>query len=180
MENLSKLHNKETLQFGLISALASIVIFVVIYVMGAKYFMSPMVWVSSYVLPIVFAVWGGIAAKRKSEGFLAYREALKVTFGVLVITGFLSTVFSYFIFNVLDVAFAESVKQLSIEKTMEFMQNFKVPETEIDKAIDEMIKQDMFSAGSLLKSYAYACILYFIEALIIAAIIKKKKPEVPF
>ena len=63
---------------------------------------------------------------------------------------------------------------------MEFMQNFKVPETEIDKAVDGMIQQDMFSAGSLLKSYAYACILYFIEALIIAAIIKKKKPEVPF
>jgi hypothetical protein len=63
---------------------------------------------------------------------------------------------------------------------MEFMQNFKVPETEIDKAIDEMIKQDMFSMGNLLKSYAYACILYFVEALIIAAIIKKKKPEVPF
>ena len=88
--------------------------------------------------------------------------------------------FSYFIFNVLDVAFAESVKQLSIEKTMEFMQNFKVPETEIDKAIDEMIKQDTFSMGNLLKSYAYTCILYFVEALIIAAIIKKKKPEVPF
>ena len=180
MENLSKLHNKETLQFGLISALVSILIFVVIYILGAEYFMSPMVWVSSYALPIVFAVWGCIAAKRKSEGFLAYREALKVTFGVFVITGFLSTVFSYFIFNILDVTFAESVKQMSIVKTMEFMQKFKVPDSEVDKAIDGIIKQDMFSAGSLLKSYAYACILYFIEALIIAAIIKKKKPEVPF
>jgi hypothetical protein len=98
----------------------------------------------------------------------------------LVITGFISTVFSYFIFNILDVAFAESVKQLSIEKTMEFMEKFKVPDTEIDKAIDGMIKQDMFSMGSLLKSYAYACILYFIEALIIAAIVKKKKPEIEF
>ena len=63
---------------------------------------------------------------------------------------------------------------------MEFMQNFNVPETEIDKAIDGMIQQDMFSLGSLLKSYAFACIVYFIEALIIAAIIKKKKPETPF
>ena len=63
---------------------------------------------------------------------------------------------------------------------MEFMQNFNVPETEIDKAIDGMIQQDMFSLGSLLKSYAFTCIVYFIEALIIAAIIKKKKPETPF
>jgi hypothetical protein len=80
----------------------------------------------------------------------------------------------------LDIAFAESVKQLSIEKTIEFMEKFKVPDTEIDKAVDGMIKQEMFSIGSLLKSYAYACILYFLEALIIAAIIKKKKPEIEF
>lgn len=180
MENLSKLHNKETLQFGLISALAAILIFVVIYILGASYFMSPLVWISSYVLPIVFAVWGGIVAKRKSEGFLQFKEALKVSFGVLVITGFLSTLFSYFVFNILDVAFAESVKQLSIEKTIEFMEKFNVPESDIDKAIDGMIKDDTFSFGSLSKSYAIACILYFIEALIIAAIIKKKKPETPF
>ena len=100
------MHNKETLQFGLISALVSILIFVVIYVLGAEYFMSPMVWVSSYLLPIVFAVLGGIAAKKKSGGFLSFKEALKVTFGVFVITGLLSTLFSYFIFNILDVAFA--------------------------------------------------------------------------
>jgi hypothetical protein len=180
MENLSKMHNKETLQFGLVSSLATILIFVIIYILGAEYFLSPMVWVSSYGLPIVFAVWGCIAAKKKSEGFLSYKEALKVSFGVLVITGFLSTVFSYFIFNILDIAYAESVKQLSIEKTIEFMEKFKVPDTEIDKAIDGMIKQDMFSLGSLMKSYAYVCILYFIEALIIAAIIKKKKPEIEF
>ena len=73
MENLSKLHNKETLQFGLLSALAAILIFVVIYILGASYFMSPLVWISSYVLPIVFAVWGGIIAKRKSEGFLQFK-----------------------------------------------------------------------------------------------------------
>lgn len=180
MENLSKMHNKETIQFGLLSALAAILIFVVIYILGASYFMSPLVWISSYLLPIVFAVWGGIVAKKKSEGYLQFKEALKISFGVLVITGFISTLFSYFIFNILDVSYAESVKQLSIEKTMEFMQKFNVPDTEIDKAIDGMIQQDMFSFGSLMKSYAYVCILYFIEALIIAAIIKKKKPETPF
>ncbi len=180
MENLSNLHNKETLQFGLISALVGIFIFVVIYIMGASYFMSPVVWISSYLVPIIFAVWGAITAKKKSGGFLKFREALKIIFGVLVITGFLSTIFSYFIFNILDVTFAETVKELSIEKSMEFMKKFNVPEDEIEKAIDNMIQQDTFSLGILSKSFAYTCILYFIEALIIAAIVKKNKPENPF
>jgi hypothetical protein len=180
MENLSKLHNKATLQFGLISALCSIAVFSIIYILGSEYFMSPVVWISSYTLPVIFAIWGGISIKRKNGGFLSFSEALKISFGVFVITGLLSTLFSYFIFNILDITFAESVKELSIQKTQEFMQKFNVPEAEVDKAINQMIEQDMFSFSSLMKSYAYACILYFIEALIISAIIKKKKPEVPF
>jgi len=83
-------------------------------------------------------------------------------------------------FNVIDVAFGESVKQLTIEKTMEFMQRFKVPDTEIDKQIDQLVEMEMFSIGSLLKSFAQSCIVYFIEALILAAILKKKKPEIEF
>jgi hypothetical protein len=99
---------------------------------------------------------------------------------VLVITGIVSTIVSYFIFNYLDVAFAERMKQLTIEKSQEAMAKFNVPESEMEKAMDKIAEQDIFSFASLMKSFAYACILYFIEALIIAAIIKKKKPEMEF
>ncbi|MFZ9742627.1 MAG: hypothetical protein ACO3B0_03455, partial [Chitinophagaceae bacterium] len=68
----------------------------------------------------------------------------------------------------------------TIEKAQEAMARFKVPESEVEKAMDKMAEQDLFSFGLLLKSFAYACILYFIEALIVSAIIKKKKPELEF
>jgi hypothetical protein len=177
MSELSQKHNKELIQFGGISALFAILVFVVIYIMGAEYFLSPMVWISSYAMPLVFSIWASIVVKRKQQGYLEFREALKINFGVLVITGFVSTLFSYLMFNFVDQAFAESFKQLTIEKTIEFMNRFNVPESEIDKAIDDLIKKDLWSASSLLKSLAYTCIGYFIEALIVAAIIKKKKPE---
>jgi hypothetical protein len=46
--------------------------------------------------------------------------------------------------------------------------------------MEKIAEQDFFSLSALLKSFAYACIMYFIEALIVAAIIKKKKPELEF
>ena len=180
MEKISTMHNKETLQYGLISAGAAVLIFVVLYIMGAEYFMSPFAWTSSYLLPILFAVLGALHVKKQKNGFLNFNEALKITFGVFVITGLVSTVVSYFIFNFLDVAFAERMKQLTIEKSQEAMQRFGVPESEMEKAMDKIAEQDFFSIGSLAKSFAYACILYFVEALIISAIIKKKKPELEF
>lgn len=180
MNNLSRQYNRELLQFGLISGLAAIFVFVIIYVLGSEYFLSPIVWVSSFGLPIVFAVLGARAAKKNGNGYLPFSGALKICFGVFVLTGLLSTLFSFTMFNFIDVAFGESVKQLTIEKTMEFMQRFKVPDTEVDKQIDQLVEMDMFSLGNLFKSFAQSCIAYFIEALIVAAIVKKKKPEIEF
>ncbi|MEY2586316.1 MAG: hypothetical protein RLY11_165 [Bacteroidota bacterium] len=180
MEKISSLHNKETLQYGAMSAVSAVLIFVVLYILGAEYFMSPVAWISSYLLPILFAVIGALQVKKKNNGYLNFNEALKVIFGVFVLTGIVSTIVSFFIFNYLDVAFAERMKQLTIEKSQETMAKFNVPESEMEKAMEKISEQDFFSAGSLFKSFAYACILYFIEALIIAAIIKKKKPEFEF
>ena len=180
MQKISTLHNKETIQYGLLSGGIAILIFIVLYILGAEYFLSPFAWISSYLLPVLFAVLGGIAIKRKNNGYLNFNEALKVSFGVLVITGLLSTLFSFLIFNYLDVAFADRMKQLTVEKAQEAMIRFKVPENEMEKALDKISEQDIYSIGSLTKSFAYVCILYFIEALIISAIIKKKKPELEF
>jgi hypothetical protein len=180
MEKISSMHNKETLQYGAISAGSSVLIFVILYILGAEYFMSPFAWISSYLLPILFAVLGALQVKKKNNGYLNFNEALKISFGVFVITGIVSTVVSFFLFNYLDVAFAERMKQLTIEKSQETMAKFNVPESEVEKAMDKISEQDFFSAGSLMRSFAFACILYFIEALIVSAIIKKKKPELEF
>ncbi len=180
MEKISSLHNKETLQYGLFSAVAAIFVFVVLYIMGAEYFLSPAAWISSYFLPIIFAVLGCLQVKKKNNGYLNFNEALKISFGIFVVTGIATTIVSYFIYNFLDVAFAERMKQLTIEKAQEYMLKYNVPESRIDDEINKIAEEALFSFGSLMKAFAYSCILYFIEALILAAIIKKKKPELEF
>lgn len=177
MSSLSQKHNKEIFQFGILSSLFAILVLVVIYIIGAEYIMSPLAWIASYIMPLFFSIWASITVKRKQEGFIEFKEVLKINFGVLVLTGITSTLYSYVMFNFIDPPFAESLKQITIEKTIEFMNKFKVPETEIDKAVDELIQKDLWSFSSLMKSLANVCIFYFIEALIVAAIIKKKKPE---
>lgn len=177
MSSLSQKHNKEILQFGILSSLFAILVLVVIYIIGAEYIMSPFAWIASYIMPLFFSIWATITVKRKQDGFIEFKEGLKINFGVLVLTGVASTLYSYVMFNYVDPPFAESLKQITIEKTIEFMNKFKVPETEIDKAVDELIQKDLWSFSSLMKSLANVCIFYFIEALIVSAIIKKKKPE---
>jgi hypothetical protein len=164
------------LKFGMFSALASVLVFVVIYIGGVAWFSSPLAWLS-YVVPIVFCVIACITAKKSNEGYLEFKEALKICFGILVLTGLASSIVSYVLFNYIDVAFADSLKQLSIEKTQEIMEKFKVPAEETEKAINTIANKNIFALGEIIKGFTLGCIGYFIEALIIAAIIKKKRPE---
>lgn len=163
------------LQYGLISALASILFYVALYLMGAETFMKPVAYFS-YVIPIAFAVLAAIKAK-KAEGFLPYGKALKIVFGIFVITFFALSLFSFILNNYIDTAFAERMLQLTIQKTQEMMQKFNVPQAEIEKQIKNLMSMDMFSFGSVMKGFLYQCIMLFLLSLIIAAIVKKNKPE---
>lgn len=164
------------LQYGLFSAIASLLFFVVLYLLGSESFVSPLAWLSMAV-PVVFAVLACLKAKRENDGFLSFREALKISFGIFVFTGIVTSLFSFILFNFIDPAFADSMKQVTIEQTQKMMAGFKVPQEEIDKAINKMISENMYSFGKIIQSFLFGCILYFIFSLIIAAIVKKKKPE---
>ncbi len=164
------------LQYGLFSAIGSVLVFVGIYLGGVAWFNGPLAWLS-YVVPIVFCVLACIAAKKDNEGFLEFKEALKICFGILVLTGFASSMVSFVLFNYIDVAFADSLKQFTIEKTQEIMEKFKVPADEMDKAIKTIVDKNIFAFSEIAKGFALGCIGYFIEAAIIAAIFKKKRPE---
>lgn len=163
------------LQFSLISALVSVLFYVALYLNGAETFIKPIAYLS-VVIPIVFAV---IAAQKtkKTNGYLPFNQALKIVFGIFVLSSFSVTLFSYLLYHYIDPAFAERMFQLTIQKTQEWMMKFGVRQEEIDKQVKVMMNMDMYSFGALMKSFFYQCILNFLFSLIIAAIVKKNKPE---
>lgn len=163
------------LQFGLISTLVSILYFVGLYLMGAESFLKPIAYLS-YAIPIVFAVLATVKAK-KSAGFLLFGQALKLIFGVFVLSFFGLSLFSFVLNNYIDPAFAERTLQLTIQKAQEMMVKFNVPQSEIDKQIKTMMSMEMYSFGSIMKGFFYQCIFLFLISLLIAAIVKKNKPE---
>lgn len=163
------------LQFGLLSSLLSILYYVGLYLLGAESFMKPIAYFS-YAIPIIFAVVASIKVK-KSSIYLPFGQALKIVFGVLVLSFLGLSLFSFFLNNYIDTAFAERTIQLTIQKTQEMMIKFKVPQSEIDKQIKTMLTMDMYSFGSIMKGFLYQCIFLFLLSLIIAVIVKKNKPE---
>ncbi len=59
------------------------------------------------------------------------------------------------------------------------MKRFGASDDMIDKQVQQMLQSNPFSFGKMILNFAWGCIIWFIFSLIIAAIVKKKKPEFP-
>ncbi len=163
-------------QYGLMAAVASVLFFVILYLGGTSFFGSPIAFIS-YAVPIVFAVLACIKARKENEGFLPFKAALKISFGIMVMCAFATSLLSYILFNFVDPGFKESMLQLTIENTQKMMAKFNTPQDTIDKTIQGMLSKDLFSLGAITQSFVVGCIFWFVIALIVAAIMKKNRPE---
>lgn len=163
------------LLYGLINAGVSIIFTVILYLSGINAFISPVAYLSM-IFPIAICVLGGLHRRRAQGGFLEFSEALKTTFAILVIGSAISTLFDYVLLNFVDPGFRDALTQAAAEKVEEMMGNFNVPQTEIDKAVEKTLSGESYKPGQLLLGFALRCIGLFLVALIVSAIIKKKRP----
>ena len=164
--------------YGLISGLASVLFGLLLYMGGVKWFVNPVAYLA-FVIPIIFAILAGVKQKKLNEGWLEFGEALKTVFTVFVIGTLISTIFNFILLNYIDEPFRQALTQETAEKTQQFMQKLGVSQDQIDKTVDDMMKGNSYTIGKQALGVAFFCIFWFIISLIIAAIIKKKKPEFP-
>ena len=163
------------LLYGLISAGLVILLTVIQYVGGVKWFLSPLAYLG-FVIPIVMAVLGGLVHKKANGGFLEFKDALKTVFTVFTINIILTMLFVYVLFNFIDVPFRQALSQEAAVYTEEMFEKLKVPQDQIDKAVAETLNGNSYALKNQLLAMAMGSIVWFIVSLIIAAIIKKKKP----
>jgi hypothetical protein len=83
----------------------------------------------------------------------------------------------YLIFNVVDPGIKTQLTDMTIEKTVETMERFNVPQENIDEAIDNIREQDSFSIGNQIKSYFIMVAIYSLFGLLIALILKRNDPD---
>jgi hypothetical protein len=164
------------LQYGLFSAVAGILAYLLLYIGGTSIMTSPVAFVTN-LIPIAFAVLACLAVRKKNGGFLEFSEALKTSFGIFVISGFAVTVFSYVLLNYIDPDFKIAMQQAAMELTEGMLKKFGASQDQIDKAMDEASKKDNFSISSVMLGFAFSCILWFLFSLIISLIVRKKNPN---
>jgi hypothetical protein len=163
------------LLYGLLYGVASIAFTVILYIGGVPFFMSPIAYLG-IALPFAFAFLVAAQLKKKQGGYLEFSESLKATFKVMVLGLLISMIFDYILFKYIDVPFNQALMQATAQEMERKLANTNMSQEKIDEYVDKMANTDNYSLPFQGLTFAIRCILHFIVALIVSAIMKRNKP----
>lgn len=131
------------------------------------------------VLIIGLSAYFAVVLRRSAGGFWTFSEALKGIFTMLAVAVILSTVGTT-VFNLVKPELQQIIFDKTINFTIETMESVGADDDRIDKQVADLEKTrddaQNFSIGQTLKGLGVSLIMYFVFALILAAILKREKP----
>ncbi len=173
---MSEIIKKNAVPFGVALGLLSVLITGFIYVFDINLFLSG--WVTFFKIIVYSAIIIVLLNKTKKElgGYMSFKEAFSTFFYAAVIGIVIATTFDIILFNLIDPSLKDSLKEITINFTVELLEKFKTPTTEIKKAVEEIKNTDQFSILQQIKGLFTYFLFAAIFGLIFSAIFKKDKP----
>jgi hypothetical protein len=129
-----------------------------------------------YLIPLACGVIAALVRRKRQGGYLEFRNALRIIFGILVLAVALQGVFTWLLVNVIDPHFGEALRPVWLANTEAAYRRFGMPDDEVRRNIDSLKNTNPFSLGSIMLGLARVYIVGFLITLILAAIVKRKKP----
>lgn len=167
--------NPVGLTFGFIAGVALVLFNVGIYLGGIKLYMSPFAFLG-YLIVGGAALWAALRVKRQQGGVLSLGQGFRVIFAVFALSFLLLTLFNYILFNYIDIPFRDDYSKALAEDWAKTLQKMKAPEEQIEEYQKNILDPEGYSLSSLLMNFALQCMMFFPVSLIIALILRKKKP----
>ncbi|MBC5837230.1 DUF4199 domain-containing protein [Flavobacterium muglaense] len=169
---INEIIKKNGLSFGLITGLASIVFTTALYVIDLKLFVSGWVAFASLAIRLVIGIVLLSKTKKELNGIFSYKEAFTTYFISAVIGVFISVFFNIILFNYVDPAAKDTIRDLSAKFLIETLSKFNTPASAINEAVSKLKETDQFSPLELLKGSIFSVLGYAILGLILAAFFK--------
>ncbi len=127
---------------------------------------------------IIFCIISTLKSKKALGGYISFKDAFSAFFVTLLVGALINTAISIVIFNWIDPDAATELQEKLITSQIERLEHYNIPSAKIDKAIEEMeANGNQFAPFSLLQHMVWQIAGYSIVGLIVAAIVKKKRPE---
>ncbi len=165
---------KPMVKWGLFLGGVNVLYILLIYLIDVSLLVSFWNSLISLALTVVFMILAMREQRAQNGNALPYGNAVVVGIAVGVLSSLVGVGFNGLLYNVIDPSLAETMKELTIEKTASMMEGFGASEADIEKALENMdtrsFDQDFRSmVTALMVSAIFSAFL----ALIIGAFMKR-------
>jgi len=174
---MNEIIKKNGITFGIILGLFSLLVTAGIYAIDLKLFTSWWIGIVAIVISLTIGIIAILKTKKQLNGQITFKDAFTVYFVASAIGSFISTAFTYVLFNFIDPQAKETVKEITLKYTAEIMEKFGAPASAVNEAMQKAAETDNYSIGSLSMGYAFSLIISAIIGLILAAIFKTKSNQ---
>jgi len=168
---------KNGVNFGIIMAAYFVVRTSLMYAIDLKLFTNGWISLFDFIVALTLSIIAISKAKKALGGYISFKEAFTIYFLNIIISFAIYTVFTILLFNVIDADAKEVVHQYNIEKTVQSLKDWGVDSSTIKKTVEGMKDNNSLSIGNQLLGFPIGVAISCIIGLIIAAIMKKNKPE---
>ena len=171
---MNEIIKKNGIKFGIISGIVGIVVTSIMYAVDINLFANSFIGLGMIVFYIALGIYVVSTCKKEMGGTINFKDAFTAFLIYCSIGIVIANVFNYILFNFIDPAAKDQILEITINKTVEFMEKFDTPKEAIKKAVIELKENDQYSIGNILKGSAFSIIFSSIVGLIVAAVMKTK------
>ena len=165
MENQSPSIKSIGFNYGIILALVSIIVLVIMYIGNIE--KSWPLSIGSMIATIIVFIYGIKAYKNANGNLLSVKEAIKVGLAIAVIGGIIAAIYSYIHYSMIYPEFIEMTKETSYQQMME--RNPNMTDEQASQAMDMssmFMTPAFFSLMSIIGSLFFGLIISIIAGLI--------------
>jgi hypothetical protein len=180
MEIISETKNNDSLSNGLVIAIITSVIGIIVYYVAPSMMGSTVFGIGLGLLTLVIYILFTLDLRKKRGGYWTFREALKEIFLMAFIAGIVGILINLFFYKLIEPDAYSKISGYVVDGMVSSYEKMGMSQEQIDSIVPEMERslKSQFdpSALDLAKNLGIAILIEFIMSLVFAAIFKKNPP----
>jgi Na+/H+-dicarboxylate symporter len=169
--------NKMAAIYGLLLGIISVILSTIVFSqVGGDAIVSGALGFGTGLVSLAVLAIMAIRIRKANGGYLEFREAFGAIFVMLLVSTVISFIYGFVYKTYIDPDFAMKMKTAALKS----MEKMKMPDSKLDEMADKMDKDiaesKKFNLGNNFMSLASMLLLNCLFGLIVAALVKKKRP----
>ncbi len=148
------------------------------YGVNQDFFLSPWPMIITFLSLVIVGILAIASVKKEFGGFISFKNAFSTYFVTIAIGLLISAVVGTILFNFVDPAFAESLKEKTVQKMIDTFDQYNIEMTDqMEASIDAMKNTNVYGIPQQIKSYFMGVAFSSVLGLLLALILKNNNPD---